>query len=119
MSPRGTPSCRAVLQDQGRVAPETAQLAPSDGASPEARAKAILVEGQQFLHRAEGRRGSQLAIARGRRLPVPGTHFLAHVAPEDPAVKLPAQLLGDLAAMLDGQVRDTAARVEDVGRHEG
>ncbi len=64
-------------------------------------------------------RRSQLGIGRGRDLAVPGADFLADVAAEDPAVERRPELLGDVSAVLDGEVRDAAARVEDVGRDEG
>ena len=51
----------------------------------------------------------------GRRVAIPRADVLADVAPEDVAAHRLTQFDGNAAAQFDGQVRDTASRVEDVG----
>src|SRR5205085_7858908 len=56
--------------------------------------------------------------AQARRLRVPRTHVLADVAAEEPLPDGLATRVIDVAAMLDGEVGDAAARVEHVRRRE-
>src|SRR5499433_2112864 len=69
---------------------------------------------------ARVRRGRvELALPRHGRLPVPRANALAGIAAELPGTELPREGGLDIAAVLDGQVRDAPARVQHVGRDEG
>src|SRR5262249_19381985 len=115
----GSASLAAVREDDGGVAQEAGALGPPDGRAAEAGPERVPVELEQGLQRSEraGRRESGLATRLG--LAVPRTHFLAHIAAEDPLPYLLGQRSRDIAAVLDGQVRDAAARVEHVRADEG
>ena len=64
-------------------------------------------------------RASSSGSSARRRLAVPGTDILAHVAAEDPAVQAAGELFGDGPLVLDRPVADAPARVELVRSREG
>src|SRR5262249_6906846 len=72
----------------------------------------------QALERAERSGRPERRLVPGLGLAVPGTHLLAHVAAEHPFADLLGKLAGDVAAVLDGQVRDASPPVQHVGRDE-
>ena len=105
----------AVAERHGGVAEKAAPLRAGHRRLPEARAEARLVEREQ---RGQVRR-QRLGAGRVACLPVPRARLLAEVAAEDPVAELRAQLHGERAPVLDGQVREAAARVHGVAGPEG
>src|SRR5437879_1141205 len=108
----------AVAEDERRVAQEPGALRARQRGAAEPRAERLVVEVEQRLERAERGRRFERGVVPGRRLAVPGTHVLAHVAAEQPLADSSAKLTGQVAAVLDGQVRDASPGVEDVRLYE-
>jgi len=83
--------------------------------------------GRTRRHRARGIRGRREVRARSERrigsrpgeLHVPRAHVLAHVAPEQPITDERPLVRREVAAMLDREIGDAAARVHHVRRDEG
>ena len=103
----------------GRIAAEAGGLGPQERRAGEAAAQLVV---RHLEHRARPRircRRRERRLARHGRLAVPRARALAEVAAELPLAHPRPELGLDLAAMLDGEVRDAPAGVEHVGRHEG
>src|SRR5207245_8452208 len=105
---------RAVRGHGAGVSGEAGALRPPHGAPAEAGAERVAVEIEQLFERPRGARRRERRLARPRGLPVPGAHVLAHVAPEHPLPDRFPELLGNIAAVLDREVRDAPSRVEGV-----
>src|SRR5262249_14711087 len=108
----------AVGQDDRGVSQETGPPRPRDRRATEPRAKRLGIELEQCLERAEASRRPQRRLVTRLGLAIPRADLLAHVTAEEPLSDLAGELVGDVAAMLDRQVRDAAPRVEHVGRDE-
>src|SRR5262245_2834257 len=98
-----------------------AVLRPKDRRASEAAAKLFLAKLRQFqqIKMAIFLAQPQTRLPAQRGFAVPRTHFLAHIAAEQPIADSRAQLLGDGAAPFDGQVADAAPCIEPSGTIEG
>jgi hypothetical protein len=105
----------AVAERDGRVAQQAAAPGAHDGAALESSAERRRVQrqdlGETWIE--------QIEVRDIGRLGVPRADVLADVAAEDPVADQGAQFRWYRAAMLDGEVRDTAAGIDPVVGPEG
>src|SRR5687768_15088784 len=108
----------ACAEHERGVARQPDALGPRDRGSTEARAELLIRERHQRGRRRELTVGTKGRLCRRRGLPIPRTDLLADVAAEHPSCELAVQPGVEVAPVLDRQVRDTAARIENVRRDE-
>lgn len=112
---------RSIAERHGDIAQPALVAAATDGGAFGTAQEFVLLPGEQ-LHQG----GAIQAVARGEirllKAPgklVPGADKLAVVATKNAVADAFAQVFGDAALMLDGQITDAAARIQPVGGDDG
>src|SRR5580693_5287816 len=98
-----------VAQHHGGVTQESAPPRACDRARAEAAAELVVIERHQA-----GQERHQRLVRRRARAHVPRAYLLTDVASENPVAEFGSQRDWNRPAMLDRQVRDTHARLDNV-----
>ncbi len=103
----------AVAHGDGKIAAEAVEAGALDGRAEEPCAEGVGIHRGQPVEGGIDELGArrELGVDGDGRFTIPGADILADVAAEDLAADAVAEVFGDVAALLDGQVRDAAGGV--------